>query len=161
MAGHAHHYKGTVCHKVSTGNLPRFHGESMIAEIVFLFPCPPDGLFKDLVHRLISLLPANQFIPQGQSLLGVLPLPLSALPSLPFIFFSFVFVFVFVFCCAYGMWKFPDQESNPRRSNHPSHCSDNARSLAQCATRELPPLSLLNLVVPRLSLLMCENLHAQ
>ena len=35
------------------------------------------------------------------------------------------------------MQKFPGQGSNPCHSNDPNHSSDNTRSLACCATREL------------------------
>ena len=44
---------------------------------------------------------------------------------------------LFVFCCTFRMWKFPGQGSNSSHSSDPSHCSDNARSLTRCATREL------------------------
>ena len=41
-----------------------------------------------------------------------------------------------------GMWKFPGQGSNRCHSSDPSCCSDKARSLTCCATRELPGWSL-------------------
>ena len=44
-----------------------------------------------------------------------------------------LFFFFFFFGCAHSMWKF----SGPRHSNNSSHCSENARSLACCPTREL------------------------
>lgn len=71
--------------------------------------------------------------------------------TVPFIFYFQVF-----FGCAYGMWKFPDQELNPRHSSHPSHCSENARSLIQCATRELPAV-LFKQVYPVIKLLQGGN----
>ena len=37
----------------------------------------------------------------------------------------------------HSMWKFPSQGSNPCQSSDPSHFSDKARSLTNCATREL------------------------
>ena len=49
----------------------------------------------------------------------------------------------FSFGCAHGMWKFPDQGSNPYPSSDLSHCSDNTRSLAHCATRELSQSNIL------------------
>ena len=51
-------------------------------------------------------------------------------------------VCLFVFGHAHGMWKFPGQGSNTQHSSDTSHCSDNARSLTHCATREL--LKILN-----------------
>ena len=54
------------------------------------------------------------------------------------------YTFSLSFCCvsfcfgkAYSTWKFPGRTSNPCHSSNPSHCSDNARSLTNCATREL------------------------
>ena len=41
------------------------------------------------------------------------------------------------FGCAHGMWKFPGQGLSPCHSSHPGHCSDKARSLTHCASREL------------------------
>ena len=38
---------------------------------------------------------------------------------------------------ARGMWKFPDQGSNPYHSSNPDHWGDKARSLTHCGTREL------------------------
>ena len=52
-----------------------------------------------------------------------------------FVFCLFVWGFFFGHIC--GMWKFLGQGSNPSLSN-PSLCSDNARSLIWCTTRELP-----------------------
>lgn len=51
------------------------------------------------------------------------------------VWFFFFSSFLFPAC---GMWKFLGQSSNPHHSNYPSHCSDNARSLTCCATRERP-----------------------
>ena len=39
--------------------------------------------------------------------------------------------------CTCGMWKFPAQELNLCHSSHPSCCSDNARFLTCCPTRDL------------------------
>ena len=49
-------------------------------------------------------------------------------------------VFIFIFGCSRGIWKFPDQGSNPCLSSDPSCCSDNTRSLTHCTTRELPQM---------------------
>ena len=35
------------------------------------------------------------------------------------------------------MWNFLGQGSNPRQNSNASHCSDNARFLIHCATKEL------------------------
>ena len=56
-------------------------------------------------------------------------------------FFCFFVFFVLVwayFGQAYCMQKFLDQGSNLHHSSNPSHCSDNAQSLACYATRGLP-----------------------
>ena len=37
----------------------------------------------------------------------------------------------------HSMWKFLGHRLNPCHSSNPSHCSNNARSLTHCATREL------------------------
>ena len=44
---------------------------------------------------------------------------------------------LFLFGCVCSTWKFPGQGLNPCHSSDPSHCSDNARSLIYCVTREL------------------------
>ena len=41
----------------------------------------------------------------------------------------FLFIFIFVFGLARGMQKFLGQGLNPYYSSHPSHCSDNPRSV--------------------------------
>ena len=41
-----------------------------------------------------------------------------------------------------GMWKFRGQGSNPCHSSDQSHCSDSARSLTCCTTRELQGLGI-------------------
>ena len=46
-------------------------------------------------------------------------------------------VHLFFFGPAWSMWKFLGQGSNPCHSSDLSHCSDNARSLICCSTREL------------------------
>ena len=48
------------------------------------------------------------------------------------------FFIIIFFGHAHGMWKFPGQGLNSHHSIHLSHCSDSARSLTCCATRELP-----------------------
>ena len=48
--------------------------------------------------------------------------------------FNFFFFFFGHTC---SMWKFPGQRLNPCHSSHPSCCSDNARYLAYCTSREL------------------------
>ena len=48
-----------------------------------------------------------------------------------------VLFFFFSFGHACGMWKFPGQGLKPHHSINPSHCSDNARLLTRCITREL------------------------
>ena len=40
------------------------------------------------------------------------------------------------FCHTHGMRKFPGQDSNPKRGSNLSPCSDDARSLTLCASRE-------------------------
>ena len=50
---------------------------------------------------------------------------------------SLIFYLFIYFGGTLDMWKFPGQGSNPCHSNDPSSCSDNARSLTHCATREL------------------------
>ena len=52
--------------------------------------------------------------------------------------------FFFFFGCAHGIWTFPGQGSNLSHSSDPSHCSDSARSLTHCATRELQDFCILN-----------------
>ena len=52
----------------------------------------------------------------------------------------------FIFGCACSMWKFPDQGSNLHHSSDPSHCSDNARSLTSCPTRELQRMFLYSIL---------------
>ena len=47
------------------------------------------------------------------------------------------FCFVFVFGSTHGIWKFLDKEWNLYHSKDLSCCSDNARSLTHCTTREL------------------------
>ena len=46
------------------------------------------------------------------------------------------------FSQARGIWKFTGQGSNLRHSSDLSRCSDDARSLTRCATRELLKLFL-------------------
>ena len=47
------------------------------------------------------------------------------------LFFLFYFYFfIFIFCEAWGIGRFPGQGSNLSHSYNPSHCSDNAESLA-------------------------------
>ena len=43
----------------------------------------------------------------------------------------------FFFGCVHSMWKFPGQGLNQCHSSDLSRCSDHARSLILCATREL------------------------
>ena len=43
----------------------------------------------------------------------------------------------FFFCLSQSIWKFPGQGWDPHHSSDPSLCSDNARSLTCCTTREL------------------------
>ena len=50
-----------------------------------------------------------------------------------------LFLFFF-FGCSHSMWKFSGQGSNLCHSSDLSSCYDNARSLACCATRELPQI---------------------
>ena len=54
--------------------------------------------------------------------------------------------FILFFGHAHSMWKFPDQGLDLCHSSDLSCCSDNARSLTCCTTRELPIIiSILNL----------------
>ena len=53
-----------------------------------------------------------------------------------FLFFRIFFFFIF-FGLAHSMWKFLGQRSNPLHSSTPNCCSDNARSLTPCTTKEL------------------------
>ena len=63
--------------------------------------------------------------------------------------FLFLFVFFFFFSCTHGMQKFPGQGSDLY------HSSDNARSLTDCATRELQEMHFSPSVVYGLFLLLC------
>ena len=60
-------------------------------------------------------------------------------PTLKYLDYTFIlFYFILIlFGCTHDMWKFLGQGSNPCHSNDPSHCSDKAKSLTQCATREV------------------------
>ena len=46
-------------------------------------------------------------------------------------------LFCFPFDHTCSMWKFLGQGLNLHHNNDPSHCSDSARSLIHCITREL------------------------
>ena len=52
--------------------------------------------------------------------------------------FTFLSSSIIIFGCTCGLWKFLGQKSNPCHGSDPSYCSDNARSLTTCATREFP-----------------------
>ena len=56
---------------------------------------------------------------------------LSILPHIVLHFFFFFF-----FGHPHGIWKLPSQGSDPHHSSNPGLCSDSARSLTHCATRE-------------------------
>ena len=53
---------------------------------------------------------------------------------------GFFCVFVCLFCWAWGSWNFLGQGANLCYSTDLSFCSDNARSLTHCTTREIPNL---------------------
>ena len=54
-----------------------------------------------------------------------------------YIFLLLLVLFIYFFGCACGVWKFLGQGSNLCHSSNLSHCSDNARSLTFCTTKEL------------------------
>ena len=61
-----------------------------------------------------------------------------------FFFFCFfltwhLWLYFLFFGCTRGMWMFPDEVSNLCHSSDLSGCSDHARSLTHCITRELLP----------------------
>ena len=58
------------------------------------------------------------------------------------ILFIYLFFLSFFLGLHHNMWTFLGQRSNPCLSSNPSHCSDNARSLIDCFTRDFPPLIL-------------------
>ena len=85
---------------------------------------------NSVVSGIIPLCPYFALI------LGRLPsLLVFSVPNLPS---SLYFILFYFFSgCACGMWKFPSQGLNLCHTSHLSRCSDDARSLTHCASRDL------------------------
>ena len=100
-----------------------FHHSKYSSNIPLCSHCYPFSHALFIVDKYCSILPlsllASSF-PTSNQFFTLLSLQI------------FYFFFQKNFDCAYPVWKFPDQGSNPLQS------SNNARSLTHCDTRELP-----------------------
>ena len=79
-------------------------------------------LSLDLFHHSV-------FVCDNHSLYRAIGISLQLCPPQP--------TFFFLFDCAHIRWEFLGQRSKPCHSSHPSHCSDNTRSLTCYVPREL------------------------
>ena len=88
------------------------------------------------MNLLISSTQLRTFPAPGGSLSDHTPLPPFPMCYSPaFLEIILLYFYFFFFGPTYGNWKFGGQGLNPHPSSDPSHCSDNARSLAYCTTR--------------------------